>query len=630
MLKNLNNKYIKISIIFFIIIYFYTILDFNTLLNELKLFNEFYFFLSILLFFPNTCLLIYKWFLLTKKFIKFKFYDLYKKFSFAFFISDITHNSLLVEAAKFISLKKINYLEKTSLIINDKIIVVTTKVIFFFFFLLLLNENKNIELILNFFNKEKIYLLFIILSVVILITFSKFKRYFLKYYNKYFSSQIIERRKIFFIEIIRCILISCIYFLSFLQFTSFENAVFFALISPLIEILIRLQFITTVGFRELILFFIGYQLGLDQSVILSSLFVTFVTLSSSILNLLLSLLIKEKLRVDKFNDNQINFIFTDKKERGNNDFYAAVKLISKYNKFIRLNSVLNLNYKKIIIQENFLSPIYFIRLIIFCIFYRGKLLILLTEFFTKTKNSMSFNNFNSEYTPNNLFLLFLLILYYKTTFLLGFRSEKLSNLYYRAYHKLRYTSTVFFSKYAYGFLIAHPKIKVPFKNKMIIQFPYIFPTIKYNRKWQSKNCKFLLDFSGQLTNYRIKNLKNLKFNGKIFNFDQLKNFYKLNTNFFINSKTSNSNKKIYFAYHLQKNEKWKYSSPTRYFNSLKNNKIPVANKNFNDIYSKVFLTKKIFIEKSKKKILKKIKILNQTICQFNIQSKKNVCNLVNF
>ena len=89
---------------------------------------------------------------------------------------------------------------------------------------------------------------------------------------------------------------SCLYFISFLQFTSIENALLFSALSPLIEILIRLQFITTVGFREIILFNFGSYLGLDQKIILSSLFISFVAYTSSALNLLLSLTIINKVK----------------------------------------------------------------------------------------------------------------------------------------------------------------------------------------------------------------------------------------------------------------------------------------------------------------------------------------------
>jgi hypothetical protein len=633
MLKALNNKYVKIFIIFCIFFYFFKTIELNTLSKEFLLFSKSYFFLSILLFIPNTFLSIYKWFLLTKKFNNNNIFSLYKQFSFIFFLSDIIHNPTLVEVSKFISLKKISNFEKTAIIFNDKIIIILTKAIYTFFFLLLLNQSKFIEFIIAVFNEKKLYTLLIILSILFLIIIAKFKKNILTYYKKYLSSDIIERKKIFLIEIIKNILMSCLYFLSFLQFTTFENAIFFAAISPLIETFIRLQFFTTFGFRELILFFFGTYLGLDQNIILSSLFITFVTLSTSTLNLLLSLLIKRQVRTKIFKDNNVTFVLNDIKSPGNSDFFTLIKLISKKNKRIKLDNSLNLNLKKIIIQENFLNLFYFIRLIIFCTFYKGKLLILLTEFFTKTKNGVSYNNFErNKYTSNNVFLLLLIIFYCKTINILGYNSSKLSNIHYKAYHKLRYLSTAFFSKYAHAFVVAHPRIVVPFKNlkKKIIQFPYIFPTIKYNRKWESKNCKFAVEFTGQLTRYRLKELSNLKLNRKIFSFDQEKHLSKINNNSYIFSNKINTDKKVYFSYHVEKNKEWRYSSPTRYFNSLKNKKIPTINKNFNDIFSKICLTRSVFNEKSKIQILKKIKILNQYICQVNDQSKKNICNLVNF
>ena len=296
MLKNLNNRYFKIFLISFILLYFYVTLDLNYLFKEFKSFNKNYFLLSILFFFPNTFLVIYKWFLLTKKFSNDNLFFLYKKFTYTFFLADLIHNPAVIEISKFISLKKISKLERTAIIINDKIIIVLTKFIYSFLFLFLIYRTQIIEFFFYILNEKKIYLPLIIFSILLVIIVFKFKEYILRYYIKYLSSKIIERRKIFFIEIVRNILMSCLYFISFLQFTSFENALLFSALSPLIETLIRLQFITTFGFREIILFNFGSYLGLDQKIILSSLFISLVAYSSSALNLLLSLTIINKVK----------------------------------------------------------------------------------------------------------------------------------------------------------------------------------------------------------------------------------------------------------------------------------------------------------------------------------------------
>lgn len=301
MLKNLNNKYFKIFLIFFILLYFYVTLDLNYLFSEFKSFNKNYFLVSILIFFPNTFLVIYKWYLLTKKFSNDNLILLYKKFTHTFFLADLLHNPAVIEVSKFLSLKKINKLERTAIIINDKIIIILTKIIYSFFFLFLIYRTQIIELFFYIFYEKKIYFSLIIFIILFVIIFFKFKNYILKYYIKYLSNKIIERRKIFLIEILRNILMSCLYFLSFLQFTSFENALLFSALSPLIETLIRLQFFTTFGFREIIIFNFGSYLSLDQKIILSSLFISFVVYTISALNLLLSLTIINKVSKKKFN-----------------------------------------------------------------------------------------------------------------------------------------------------------------------------------------------------------------------------------------------------------------------------------------------------------------------------------------
>ena len=296
MLKNLNNKYFKIFLISFILLYFYLTLDLNYLFKEFQSFNKNYFLFSILLFFPNTFLVIYKWYLLTKRFSNDNLIFLYKKFTYIFFLADLIHNPAVIEISKFISLKKISKLERTAIIFNDKIIIILTKIIYSFFFLFLIYRTQFIEFFFYIFNEKKIYFSLIIFFILLVIIAFKFKEYILRYYIRYLSSKIIERRKIFLLEIVKNILMSCLYFLSFLQFTSFENALLFAALSPLIETLIRLQFITTFGFREIIIFNFGSYLSLDQKIILSSLFISFVAYLISALNLLLSLTMVIKIK----------------------------------------------------------------------------------------------------------------------------------------------------------------------------------------------------------------------------------------------------------------------------------------------------------------------------------------------
>jgi hypothetical protein len=296
MLKNLNNKYFKIFLISFILLYFYLTLDLNYLFKEFQSFNKNYFLFSILLFFPNTFLVIYKWYLLTKRFSNDNLIFLYKKFTYIFFLADLIHNPAVIEISKFISLKKISKLERTAIIFNDKIIIILTKIIYSFFFLFLIYRTQFIEFFFYIFNEKKIYFSLIIFFILLVIIAFKFKEYILRYYIRYLSSKIIERRKIFLLEIVKNILMSCLYFLSFLQFTSFENALLFAALSPLIETLIRLQFITTFGFREIIIFNFGSYLSLDQKIILSSLFISFVAYLISALNLLLSLTMVNKIK----------------------------------------------------------------------------------------------------------------------------------------------------------------------------------------------------------------------------------------------------------------------------------------------------------------------------------------------
>ena len=87
---------------------------------------------------------------------------------------------------------------------------------------------------------------------------------------------------------------SVIYFISFYQFYDLKTALIFSILSPIVELILRFQFLSSFGFRELIFFSIGYQFGYDSTIILPGVFVTTVTLITSFNNFIISRFINIK------------------------------------------------------------------------------------------------------------------------------------------------------------------------------------------------------------------------------------------------------------------------------------------------------------------------------------------------
>lgn len=291
MFKKLNSFYFKLTILTFVVIYFANILDLEYLYQEFKKIQNSYFFLSWIIFLPNTALFILKWFFIIQKFHKQKFFDLYYKLSKSIILSEIFQNSLVIDASKFYYLKKVNFKTKLILIINDKLITLLAKLFFIFFIVFALfifysstiSNHININININY---------LIILSLFLIILLLLLRGYITNYYQKYLSSEIIPRKKILIIELLRNFLMSGVYYLSFIQFSDLNTAIIFAIFSPIIETALRFQIISSIGMREFIIFTAGTTIGLDQNIIISSIFITFVTFMASCNNYLISTLLK--------------------------------------------------------------------------------------------------------------------------------------------------------------------------------------------------------------------------------------------------------------------------------------------------------------------------------------------------
>lgn len=171
-----------------------------------------------------------------------------------------------------------------------------------------------------------------------------------------------------------------------------------------------------------------------------------------------------------------------------------------------------------------------------------------TEFPTITKQFYSYNDFNKTITKG---ITLSLLGYIGFTFLNLVRI-KIKNTYVSSmYFQLRFFTSKIFLLFFTSAIFAHPKIKysyLDFKKNEVKLFPYYFKKINIS-SFEKK--KYIFDFSGILTSYRLSILYKINLNSKYF---ENKKIFQLNKNNkvgkFITSKRHKN--LIYFFLHAGK------------------------------------------------------------------------------
>lgn len=624
MSKNNLSTLFKIILSFSIIFYLYDKTNLNFLYEEFKKTNSLYVICGIIIFLPNTFLYIYKWFLLIKYFYKKKFNYLYFKLSTAIMVTEIFQNFLILDIAKFHYLEKIDKKIKFFLIFNEKLISIITKVLYsltliIIYFIFFTNNTTNLNyLIIKSIDDNLYYSLAIILFLFLFI----FRNQFIKYYQQYFTRNIIERKKIFLIELLRNFLITILYFLAFYQFYDLKISFLFAVIAPIIEIILRVQIFSTIGVREFIIFNIGIYFNISESIILSSLFVTFITWITSFNNYLISISIK-KFYLKKTKIKNLSIYTSNNKLVGVKDFYFLLKKMMKFIPRSKFDRKLDHNSKNIIIIENFINLFQFVKIFFFLLFYRGNSYLLLTEFVTNSSYGKTYNNFNN-FEKRGFFFLFFIFFLKKFFFI----KNKNSDLRFLIYFKIRFLLTKILSYLFTKTIIAHPNINYSifgFETKDVINFPYYF------KKLDIKNIEskiFTLDFSGYLSKDRLTKLNYIKYNSKIFDDTNIKKIIqKKQQSTFIKSKKEKN--KILFSLLISRDNNWKFSSPASIHNSLIKNEIPIFFKKFNDRFNSLGIDSRFLRNKSRNQIIAEIVKLNERIINYNLSYKKVIAEIVN-
>ena len=299
-IKNLlNNHKKKINIIILIlsIILFYNVFDFEKFKNITNEINYFFVLLAFSLSLLIPYLFILRWYYIASIYQKIKFLQVFKKTLKSILIADIFQNTLIIDLQKISLLNKLSKKKKIFLLFVEKVFNIKIKI---FTILILFN-------IYNFF--YSLYFLKIIILQILIFIFYFFLRYiFIKnksYFHKikFLHKKIIKSilnniiiinnnsKNITIIEILRNFLIILIYFIILSQIFSFKDILVILILVPIVETLLRFQFLFSIGTRELLYLLLATIINIDQNkIIIASSMVSLLMTASNICNYVLVVL----------------------------------------------------------------------------------------------------------------------------------------------------------------------------------------------------------------------------------------------------------------------------------------------------------------------------------------------------
>ena len=296
----LNNHKKKINIIILIlsIILFYNVFDFEKFKNTINEINYFFLLLALGLSLLIPYLFILRWYYIISIYQKIKLPEVFKKTLRSILIADIFQNTLIIDFQKMLLLNKYSKKKKLFLLFVEKFFNIKIKI---FTILILFN-------IYNFF--YSFYFLKIIILQILILIFYLFLRYiFIRnksyfYKKKILSKKIIKSiinniiiinnnsKNITIIEILRNFLIILIYFIVLSQIFSFKDILIILILVPIVETLLRFQFLFSLGARELLYLLLATIINVDQNkIIIASSIVSLLMTTSNICNYTLVVLL---------------------------------------------------------------------------------------------------------------------------------------------------------------------------------------------------------------------------------------------------------------------------------------------------------------------------------------------------
>ena len=286
-----NNIFFKLFITLLILTYFYNNLDFNIIKNSIKSIDLRTLFISLLILSINPLLFILRWFYVVNYFQKEKFINFYIQISKGLIIAELLQNSIFLDLYKFYKLKKLNLKNKLLLIINEKIIILFTRVSFILVLFTLINFYIfKISIFLNLI----LLVLMLIILIYIFLNIKNFKEKFIlnifyNYYIKFFTKKIISRKKIFAVELLRNIILSLSYFIISVNFFDLKTALAIMVLGPLIELILKIQFFSVIGVRELLFYLLGQSTIINENLLItSSIIISFLFMITNMVNYLFS------------------------------------------------------------------------------------------------------------------------------------------------------------------------------------------------------------------------------------------------------------------------------------------------------------------------------------------------------
>ena len=296
----LNNHKKKINIIILIlsIILFYNVFDFEKFKNTINEINYFFLLQALGLSLLIPYLFILRWYYIGSIYQKIKLPQVFKKTLRSILIADIFQNTLIIDFQKMLLLNKLSKKKKLFLLFVEKFFNIKIKI---FTILILFN-------IYTFF--YNFYFLKIIILQILIFIFYFFLRYIFIKNKSYFQKKKFLHKKIIksiinniiiinnnsknitIIEILRNFLIILIYYIVLSQIFSFKDILIILILVPVVETLLRFQFLFSLGARELLYLLLATIINVDQNkIIIASSIVSLLMTTSNICNYILVVLL---------------------------------------------------------------------------------------------------------------------------------------------------------------------------------------------------------------------------------------------------------------------------------------------------------------------------------------------------
>jgi hypothetical protein len=285
--KIASTKLTKLLITLIILFFLFKKIDFFTIKTNILNLNIYHWILYLLLSLPIPLLFIFKWvYYLKAPRIKILYFNFVKSIG----LSDILNTSLFIEIFKFNTLKNISLSRKISRLIIEKFFVLSSKTIITLVLLWIYIYNYHSSKIL-------IYSLLILPLFFLLIRFDITILYLLKLIKIKFNLKIIKTVKnaidsfkhkfkiIFLVDTLRNVFLLTLYFFILINFFNNKTVILILIFLPFLEALLKILTFSFFGLREVLIYYMGGLLNIDQlNIVTASVILSF---NLTLINILL-------------------------------------------------------------------------------------------------------------------------------------------------------------------------------------------------------------------------------------------------------------------------------------------------------------------------------------------------------